>query len=262
MEFTTLPEEQIQHHFVEIRDARRGHKLITLVEILSPSNKRPGPDRDSYSAKQREVFATDANLVEIDLQRSGRRIFPTPELGAAVARLEPPPDYLVLVSRSWRRIAPLLGYCAYPVSLRDRLPCIGIPLIREGPEVPLDLQFSFQRTYEGGPYRRGESIILRRFDPLFHRKMPPGPMASCTSKAGTEIGNSRPCPPWCAAPAGREIPRRLSNARPQRNVGERYRAPRGEATGSIIWDSSRLAVSLRRARPLPASAARRRRSAP
>src|SRR4051794_35406980 len=30
--------EPIHHHFVEIRDSAQGHKLITLIEILSPSN--------------------------------------------------------------------------------------------------------------------------------------------------------------------------------------------------------------------------------
>jgi len=64
VEFATLPDELVRHHFVEIRDSQRGHKLITLIEILSPSNKRSGPDRDSYAAKQREVLDSDANLVE------------------------------------------------------------------------------------------------------------------------------------------------------------------------------------------------------
>src|SRR5438876_54123 len=36
--------ESIRHPFVEIRDPSRGHRLVTLIEIASPSNKRPGPD--------------------------------------------------------------------------------------------------------------------------------------------------------------------------------------------------------------------------
>src|SRR5438045_3351838 len=47
----TVFREFIRHHFVEIRDSSRGHKLITLIEILSPSNKRRGVDRENYEAK-------------------------------------------------------------------------------------------------------------------------------------------------------------------------------------------------------------------
>lgn len=35
----------IRHHFVEIRDSQRAHALVTVIEIVSPSNKRPGVDR-------------------------------------------------------------------------------------------------------------------------------------------------------------------------------------------------------------------------
>lgn len=155
VEFATLPDEMVRHHFVEIRDSQRGHKLITLIEILSPSNKRPGPDRDTYAAKQREVLDSDANLVEIDLLRAGRRVLPSRDLATAIGRLDPPPDYLVLVSRAWRRAGPFIGYSAYPIRLRDMLPCISIPLTRDHTEIPLDLQFAFQRTYDRGPYRKG-----------------------------------------------------------------------------------------------------------
>lgn len=37
--------------FLEIRD-RAGRKLVTAVELLSPSNKRPGSDRQQYLHKR------------------------------------------------------------------------------------------------------------------------------------------------------------------------------------------------------------------
>ena len=58
--------DPIHHQFVEIRSFQ-GHKLITLIEIVSPS--RPGPDRESYERKQREILESDASLVELDLWR-------------------------------------------------------------------------------------------------------------------------------------------------------------------------------------------------
>jgi hypothetical protein len=46
------------------------------------------------------VLGTDANLIEIDLLRSGEYILPDLNLSALVAQLNPPADYLVLVSRA------------------------------------------------------------------------------------------------------------------------------------------------------------------
>src|ERR1019366_5968877 len=52
------------HALVEVRDPSQGHHLITLIEIVSPSNKDAGPDRDAYLQKQAEVLGSDANLIE------------------------------------------------------------------------------------------------------------------------------------------------------------------------------------------------------
>ncbi len=147
--------EPIRHLFVEIREAARGHKLITILEILSPSNKRPGPDRDAYEAKRSEVLRSDANLIELDLLRGGRRVLTEPGLEATIARLEPSPAYLVLVNRAARRTSGAGAYHVYPFGLRESLPCIAVPLKEGEDEVPLDLQYAFDRTYDTGPYRRG-----------------------------------------------------------------------------------------------------------
>ena len=76
----TITAEPLRHQVVEIRDASRGHKLITPIEIVSPSNKRAGVDRRAYLRKQREVLESDASLIEIDLLRSGERLLPNAEL--------------------------------------------------------------------------------------------------------------------------------------------------------------------------------------
>lgn len=147
--------EPIRHHFVEIRDPTHGHKLITLIEIVSPSNKRPGPDRDAYLRKQREVLESDASLIELDWLRTGERLISNVSVAQFLGSLEPPPDYVVLLSRAWQRGEGGLGPLVFPIGLREMLPCIPIPLRQEETEVPLDLQFVFNRAYEGGPYRRG-----------------------------------------------------------------------------------------------------------
>lgn len=147
--------EPIRHLFVEIRDPTRGHKLVTLIEVVSPSNKRPGPDREAYERKQREVLGSDASLIELDLLRGGRRILADLDLARMIENLEPRPTYAVLVSRAWRRGAGLITCQVFPSLLREPLPCIAVPLKEGEPEVLLDLQDIFDRAYDTGPYRRG-----------------------------------------------------------------------------------------------------------
>ena len=57
--------------FIEIIDRESGNLVVTVIEFLSPSNKSPGPNREQYLRKQREICSSDANLVEIDLNRFG-----------------------------------------------------------------------------------------------------------------------------------------------------------------------------------------------
>ena len=146
--------DPIRHHYIEIRDPSRGHKLITLIEILSPSNKRRGPDREAYERKQRELLESDASLLELDLLRAGDRILPAVDLRAIVAELNPPADYLILLSRAWRR-GGHAGFSLFPFSIREMLPCVPVPLREGEPEMPLDLQLLAERAYDGGPYHRG-----------------------------------------------------------------------------------------------------------
>ena len=153
VELERLPGEEPRHAFVEIRDSKRGHKLITVIEILSPSNKSRGSDRMKYQAKQREVLESDASLIEIDLLRTGRRVLPNAHLEEGLRILCCP--YVVLVSRAWDRDNLSLGYIVFPIGQRDPLPCIPVPLKQGEPELPLDLQYVLNDVYDGGPYRRG-----------------------------------------------------------------------------------------------------------
>ncbi|MBI3762895.1 MAG: DUF4058 family protein [Chloroflexi bacterium] len=144
--------DPFRHAFVEVRDAAHGHRLITLIEIASPSNKRPGPDRRAYEIKQQEILESDASLIEIDLLRGGRRLLPYPDLGEAAHRLGC--DYLVMLNRASTRMGTWMDYVLYPVDLREILPCISVPLAGNDPDVLLDLQVAAQRVYAEGPYLR------------------------------------------------------------------------------------------------------------
>lgn len=150
----TVPSEPIRHHFVEVRDSQRAHVLVTLIEIVSPSNKRSGVDREAYEAKQQEVLHSDASLIEVDLLRAGRPVAGGAYVIESAKKLEPAPDYAVVVSRAWRRGA-RVGHELFAFTLRDLLPCITVPLREGEAEVPLDLQYVFHLAYDAGPYRRG-----------------------------------------------------------------------------------------------------------
>ncbi len=151
----TVRSEPLRHAMVEIRDAKYGHRLVTLIEIVSPSNKRPGIDRRMYLHKQREVLDSDASLVELDLLRHGQRLLSSLYVQETVQELEPAPDYLVLVNRVWKRVDDAMNYQIFPVLVTEVLPRIPVPLRSNEPEILLDLQAVFNRVYDTGPYRRG-----------------------------------------------------------------------------------------------------------
>jgi hypothetical protein len=156
--------DSLRHQFVEIRDAARNHKLITLIEIISPSNKSPGPDRRAYTTKQRDVLDSDVNLIELDLLRGGRRLLPYPDLEQAVHQLAC--DYLILINRHLQRVDAWIDYVLYPVSLRESLPCIPVPLAGDDPDVPLDLQIVLQQIYQRALYLRMLDYALPPEPPL------------------------------------------------------------------------------------------------
>ena len=69
-----LPTVEFEKHlFLELRD-RKNRDLITVLEMLSPANKKPGADREQYLAKRANLLRSTAHLVEIDLLRGGPRM--------------------------------------------------------------------------------------------------------------------------------------------------------------------------------------------
>lgn len=143
----TLPDEEAEETFLEIRDADDGDRLITAIEVLSMDNKRASLGRRKYQRKVRKLRRGGVSLVEIDLLRSGRRTEPLDDL-ALPASLQTP--YLVVVRRGWEpdRIE------VHPVPLRKRLPVVPIPLFEDAADVPLDLQPILDRCWTRGRYRR------------------------------------------------------------------------------------------------------------
>src|SRR5581483_484958 len=58
--------------FINIVESGPGHRLVTVIEVLSLANKLPGDGQAQYREKQRELSAAGVSLVEIDLLRRGQ----------------------------------------------------------------------------------------------------------------------------------------------------------------------------------------------
>ena len=133
-----LGRADLNETFLEIRD-RRSRELVCVVELLSPSNKRPGPDREPYLAERRRALSSPAHLVEIDLLRC-REAMPSEGRPACT--------YSVMVSRADDR--PLAGF--WSIGLRDALPVVPIPLRPPHADARLDLQALLNRIYDAAGY--------------------------------------------------------------------------------------------------------------
>ena len=133
--------------YIEILDRQSGQRVVTIIEVLSPSNKALGRGRESYKAKQREVLGSTAHLVEIDLLRDGEHTVTVPQSAVEQYRTY---DYLVSINRARGFRS---DFNTYPRSLRERLPRIRIPLANGDRDVTLDVQAAIAQTYEAGSYR-------------------------------------------------------------------------------------------------------------
>lgn len=135
---------QIKETYLEIREAPEGD-VVTVVEILSPWNKRPGEGQKAYEEKRLRTFGTATHLVEIDLLRAGE----PPEIyvsngarGSHGGKL--PGDYRILIARGDRRMESDL----YVFTVRDPLPSFPVPL-RPGETEPVaDLQDILHSLYD------------------------------------------------------------------------------------------------------------------
>lgn len=129
---------------IEIRTVD-GEQLVTAIALLSPANKRPGPQgADAYEQKRRAIFRSWTHLLEIDLLRAGQRplVSQTPPL--------PPEPYFAFLSRAGQR--PLLS--VWPIGLRRALPVLPVPLLAPDPDLPLDLNAALRQVYRAARYER------------------------------------------------------------------------------------------------------------
>lgn len=133
--------EEYREIFLEIYEVEPEWRLVTYLEVLSPSNKRPNTTGwDQYLRKRQGLLLGEANLVEIDLLRGGTRMpmldpWPKSPYTLLVARREKAPSCKV-----WR------GHFQHP------LPAIPVPLTAPYPDITLELQPLIDATYARSRY--------------------------------------------------------------------------------------------------------------
>jgi Protein of unknown function (DUF4058) len=135
-----MPFEEIEEAYLAIKHRETG-ALVTVIEVLSPSNKvEHSAGRKSFLEKRSEIMSSEVHWIEIDLLRKGARI---PSGKTFVGS-----DYRVLVSPSDFR--PRFKY--WPIGVRQRLPVIGIPLKGNDPDTALDLGEVLSTAYDVAAY--------------------------------------------------------------------------------------------------------------
>jgi hypothetical protein len=139
---------RLREAFIKLVRKRDPGRVIATIEVLSPSNKESGsPGRDLYLKKQQETLDSSAHLVEIDLLREGQHTVAASE---ELLDERGPWNYVVCLHRAQH------GRCfaTWPVTLRQRLPRIQVPLANGDKDFVLDLQAVFTRCYQECGYNR------------------------------------------------------------------------------------------------------------
>lgn len=142
---------EVKERYLEVREMGTDD-VVTVIELLSPKNKRSGEGRIAYEKKRRLILGSQTHLVELDLLRGAK---PMPILGA---RSQSP--YRILISRSQHRPTADL----YGVPLEQPLPSFPIPLKPNDSEPIVRLQAVFDHVYERARYGA-------RID--YHQPIPP-----------------------------------------------------------------------------------------
>ena len=128
----------VKHHYLEIRSLQSS-EVITVIEILSPVNKRSS-GRKKYENKRLEILSSQTNLIEIDLLHSGKPM--------SVMGYELKSHYRILVSNSSDRPQAQL----YPFNLQQPIPTFLVPLQQEDEAIAISLRPLLDEIYELSGY--------------------------------------------------------------------------------------------------------------
>ncbi|MBW4567111.1 MAG: DUF4058 family protein [Tolypothrix carrinoi HA7290-LM1] len=136
----TLPMPvEVKERYLEVRETKTD-AVITVIEILSPKNKRKGKGRSIYEQKRHSILGSMSHLVEIDLLRADEPM--------AMKGVDSITDYRIVVSQHERRpIADL-----YAFTMREAIPEFLLPLKEPQEVTTVNLQSIVSGIYERGGY--------------------------------------------------------------------------------------------------------------
>ena len=131
--------EPYEEPYLEVRLLPDG-EVVTVIELLSHTNKRGGMERASYLEKRDAFIKSELNFVEIDLLRAGQAMPYTDHVTA---------DYRIFVRRSEKLAR---GYL-YSFSVRQPIPRFPQPLLPDDQEPLVDLGALLQSVYDRARYK-------------------------------------------------------------------------------------------------------------
>jgi len=141
IDVTGLLPNQARERFLEIRDTAN-REVVTIIEIVSPSNKTPGSaGRRSFQQKRHEVGGSDTSWLEIDLLRDGTPTWSAPSVPRSAYRA-----YADRTMSEGRR------QLAWPILLRERLPVLSVPFRADEKDAALDVQAALDGAYDAAGY--------------------------------------------------------------------------------------------------------------
>jgi len=134
----TMP-ETIRQGYLEIREIATS-QVVTVVEVLSPTNKRPGRGRVEYETKRATLLGSLCNFLENELLRQWPPLG-IPQGGEALA-------LFILVSP--QELRPQASW--YGFNLADPIPFFELPL-QSGDQIPVvDLKGLLDGIYDRSGY--------------------------------------------------------------------------------------------------------------
>ena len=132
--------------FIEISSVNDWEQVITVIEILSPTNKAEGREGfREYYTKQQALLQSQTSLVEIDLLRAGAHSVAAP---FNLLKRRGNWDHIVSVHRYWQSY----HFEFWLNLLSNPLPTISIPLLEGMEDTQIALQPIVDYLYERGPY--------------------------------------------------------------------------------------------------------------
>jgi hypothetical protein len=134
----TIP-ETVRQGYLEVREIATG-QVVTVIEVLSPVNKRAGKGRLDYENKRALILSSTSNFVEIDLLRQGQPMPVQENLSRSL--------YRILVSATEKRPQAAL----YAFNLPDPIPNFPLPLRPEDSLPTLNLRLLLDGIYDRSGY--------------------------------------------------------------------------------------------------------------